>query len=247
MSFYATLPSNSSKQDFPKNTMTHFITKLKNKINLDGTYEVAVVQVMFPKNWKYREDAAILLYDFTVSSDKPVAEIKVEFFGYKTLTDLLSRLIQYIKLTTVVFEIEMSVNNIIHMQIPSGCRIIFENGLNEVLGFDNNVFEGADDVIYKSDYKVSNNLNTIYGLYIYTDIAEYQIVGDESAPLLCVTSTSGNTDIIDKIYDSPHYVKVARNNIETIEIDIRSEFGKPIQFKSGQVVIKLHFRKKFSY
>ena len=141
----------------------------------------------------------------------------------------------------------MSNNNIIHLQIPTGCRLKLENGLNEIFGFEKTVFEGSDDVVHTGDRKVNNILNTINGLYIYTDIAEYQIVGDESAPLLCVTSTSGSSDIIDKIYDSPHYVKVARNNIETIEIDIRSEFGKPIQFKNGQVVIKLHFRKKLYY
>ena len=38
-----------------------------------------------------------------------------------------------------------------------------------------------------------------------------------------------------------------RSNIETIEIDIRSDLGEKIQFQSGQVIIKLHFRRKNFY
>ena len=45
----------------------------------------------------------------------------------------------------------------------------------------------------------------------------------------------------------PHYIPVSRNNIDTIEIDIRSEFGEPIYFTSGTVVVKLHFKKTNYY
>ena len=34
------------------------------------------------------------------------------------------------------------------------------------------------------------------------------------------------------------------HNIESIEIDIRTDLGKPIYFTSGRVVVKLHFRRK---
>ena len=56
-----------------------------------------------------------------------------------------------------------------------------------------------------------------------------------------------NKTFVDKIYDTLHYVPVIRNNIETIDIDIRSELGKPIQFTTGRVITKLHFRKRSYY
>ena len=31
-----------------------------------------------------------------------------------------------------------------------------------------------------------------------------------------------------KIFDSPHYIPMARNNIDTIEIDIRNHLGDPV-------------------
>ncbi len=41
MSFYVTLPSNSSMLFFPNNSLTNYITKLKRNIKLEGEYEVA--------------------------------------------------------------------------------------------------------------------------------------------------------------------------------------------------------------
>lgn len=51
MSFYLSLPSNSSMEFFPDNTLTKFTTKLHTAIDLEGSYEVAVSEIMFPFNW----------------------------------------------------------------------------------------------------------------------------------------------------------------------------------------------------
>ena len=103
-------------------------------------------------------------------------------------------------------------------------------------------------MVYRSDNPVMNSLNSIDTLLIYSPLVDYQYVGDEIAPLLQVVSAEEpQTTFINKIYDTPHYVPVIRNNIETIEIDIRSDLGKPIQFTSGRVVVKLHFKKKNFY
>lgn len=49
--FYLTLPSNSSEKYYPDNTLTHFITKLHNDVSLSGDWEVALVDIMYPRNW----------------------------------------------------------------------------------------------------------------------------------------------------------------------------------------------------
>jgi hypothetical protein len=61
MSFYVTLPSNSSRDVYPDNTLTKFRTKLKNPIRLEGLYEVALVELMYPVTWKYRVDGSLIL------------------------------------------------------------------------------------------------------------------------------------------------------------------------------------------
>lgn len=49
--FYLTLPSNSSEKYYPNNTLTHFITKLHNDVSLSGEWEVALAEIMYPRNW----------------------------------------------------------------------------------------------------------------------------------------------------------------------------------------------------
>ncbi len=96
---------------------------------------------------------------------------------------------------------------------------------------------------------VQTKTNYTQCAYIYSDICQYQIEGDTEAPLLQVVSAIESNDdfYIEKIYDSSHYVHVARNNLENITIDIRSDLGNPIQFQSGRIVVKLQFRKRNYY
>ena len=49
--FYLTLPSNSSEKYYPDNTLANFKTKLHNDVALSGEWEVALVDIMYPRNW----------------------------------------------------------------------------------------------------------------------------------------------------------------------------------------------------
>ena len=52
MSQYITLPSNSSLQYFPQNSLTQFKTKLaKQIIHDESKCEVALAEISFPKTW----------------------------------------------------------------------------------------------------------------------------------------------------------------------------------------------------
>jgi hypothetical protein len=49
--FYVVLPSNSSMDLFPENTVAHYKTKLARSICTDGNYEVALVELIYPINY----------------------------------------------------------------------------------------------------------------------------------------------------------------------------------------------------
>ena len=80
MSFYITLPSNSSQSDFPDNTLTHYTTRLKNSLRLNGNYEVALAQIIFPKNWKYRKDGLV-----TITTPESTSRIPIKFLARESL------------------------------------------------------------------------------------------------------------------------------------------------------------------
>ena len=48
MSFYVTLPSDSSSKYFPENKVSHFYTRLPTPIELRGDWEVGLVEFKYP-------------------------------------------------------------------------------------------------------------------------------------------------------------------------------------------------------
>jgi hypothetical protein len=49
--FFVTLPSDSSAKYYPNNTVACFVTKLPETIRLQGQYEMALVEIIYPHNW----------------------------------------------------------------------------------------------------------------------------------------------------------------------------------------------------
>ena len=92
MSFYVALPSNSSMNIFPNNKLTKYTTKLSAPIKLEGEYEVALVEIQFPVNWRVRNDGTV-----KIISHKPKKEHKftVKLLAYETITDVLDDINAY--------------------------------------------------------------------------------------------------------------------------------------------------------
>jgi hypothetical protein len=49
--FFVTLPSDSSAKYYPTNTVARFVTKLSETIRLQGQYEKALVEIIYPHTW----------------------------------------------------------------------------------------------------------------------------------------------------------------------------------------------------
>lgn len=82
-----------------------------------------------------------------------------------------------------------------------------------------------------------------YSLYIYTDIIEYQSVGDAHVPLLrCVHIDGENNKILSVRYDKAHYVPVNKTTITDITIEVKDDQNQKVRFTYGKVSAKLHFR-----
>ncbi|GFU86513.1 uncharacterized protein TNCV_4479491 [Trichonephila clavipes] len=51
MSFYVTLPSDSSMHFFPENKISHFKTQLPSPVCLKGEWEVGLSEIIYPHSW----------------------------------------------------------------------------------------------------------------------------------------------------------------------------------------------------
>ena len=84
-------------------------------------------------------------------------------------------------------------------------------------------------------------------LYVYCDLVDYSVIGNSYQQLLRALEVPTNKDFGDQVvltYTNPIYVPLLKNEFQSIEIDIKDETGKSLEFEFGRVIVVLHFRKK---
>ena len=111
-----------------------------------------------------------------------------------------------------------------------------------------NMFFGVEKGIVKrkQSYLVDSSISPLNYALVYTDIIENQIFGDVIKPILKMIPIKSSSDSeVVTFFDNLHYVKLCKNNLSTINIQIRDLFGEQIKFqnKFSFVIVKLHFRK----
>ena len=243
--FYLTLPSNSSMDYFPKNTVSNYITHLPRQMRLQGEWETALVEAHYPCSLQtIAYDACIWIEYETViartliSLPSEMVMLKLTPGYYKDIYELIKMInsstdvIQYMYL-----EYDKELDRVKITTTMSGIvNIHFSHDLAIQLGFDP----------YEKD--LINNLagiwppNIAMGLpkqmYVYCDLIEPQMIGDTTAPLLKIVNIDrenyihgGETTVH---YTSPHYVPVMKGTFETIEIDLRKDTGAKCHSSSGR-------------
>ena len=106
MSFYITLPSNSSLDYFPKNTLNNFTTKLHSALRLDVLVE-GLVELSYPQNWKYRQDGHVFFKEKTRTEN-----YKIRFSNYKSIKVLIQSMNIFLKSKSPPIPTNWSFNNI---------------------------------------------------------------------------------------------------------------------------------------
>ena len=82
-------------------------------------------------------------------------------------------------------------------------------------------------------------------LYIYSDIIQPQVVANSLVPLLRTVPIEGKFgESVDKVFVAPHYLPVRSKRFDSVEISIKTDTNRPVQFNFGKAIIKLHLRKQ---
>lgn len=253
-SFYVTLPSNSSMNVYPDNTLTYFTTLLSKPLDLRGKWEVAMTGISYTRSW-YDITKADGSFDYKMGSDQPWVQNR-----YTIRTDLDPREIAQ-RLTLngagILFEylpgggkfsVRLKTEGPEHCQIKANGRLSALLGLREVMTLVTELTtdKRGNEVSY-AHYKMNGiaDLQPIRQLYVYTDIIDHQMVGDTTAPLLRNVPVEGKFGSMVNIdFSKLEYKSVSTSLVNTINIDIRDDTGKRIPFNNGRVIVKLHFRQK---
>jgi hypothetical protein len=253
--FYITLPSDSSMSFFPNNTIAEFTTKLPETVTLDGDYEVALVELIYPSSFSNIQNGDSSLY--MEVKNQYDGSVESRFFPatdyYENETEFLQNLS---KSANTVFQYNPALSNfivaftlnplnkttILEVKCSRGVAFYVSEALKTKLGlcktgpYTNGKYNGTGSLDIHAGYRL---------MYVYCDIAAFSTVGNTKTPLLRVCNTEGKHGTMNRVtFSRPFYVPVARRQFDTILLNIRDELGQLMPFESGKSVATLHLRRR---
>ena len=177
--FYLTFPSNSSIAFFPDNTLTHYVTHLPKPIDLDGKWEVGLVEIQYPHTWyNVQKECAWIVYRGNATGQTLRKTLKEGLYETPTkLIDYLNREMTDTK--NVKFHYDL-VSKKVSLYVAPGAFVKISKTLNLMLGLDQTRYDSG---LHLSKHVVDVNQG-FYSLYIYSSIVESRMVGDTMACLL---------------------------------------------------------------
>lgn len=270
MSFYITLPSDSSKNTYKDNTQSNFTVLLQEPLNI-SEYEVGLAEI----NYFHKIKIKIGELTFYNNKSEKIKIADIEAFEGEQYDSIIKRIEK-----SLLNHFGENSNKIEQNRTFFNNEVIqnhFTYKTKDIINFEGEIFnyffdisvdkpKKKDDVInvdilndqiliqppsfeeyliiieHKFDYIHINN-----SFYIYTNIIEEQIVGNTKTKLLRNVNLQGKfMDNISIIYDNPHYVSLKLTEIQRININIRDNLGQLIDFsnETTRVIVKLHFRPK---
>jgi hypothetical protein len=263
-----TLPSSSSMGYFPNNTLANYNTKLPQRIELTGEWEVGLSEIQFPISWyNLSNDESHLFVSSWTARDHETEHHWIDISppgGHYDAPEMLIAQINY-RLRDMSIPINFSFNSIsrkvqiTYDETKTYAKFKMSIAMAELLGFewsDDGEYTYPDDdskehiILKPRDGKyvctrVCDLYRGFYSLYVYCDICEPIIVGNLKVQLLRTVNLNRQSEqmMVSRIYQNVQYVPILRKSFETIEIDIRDDAGKAVSFERGKVIVTLHFKK----
>ena len=117
---------------------------------------------------------------------------------------------------------------------------------DEFQGDDPNVDSDKLDSAYIDAFQQVLLHGYMHNLNIYCNLLKPVSVGDIEAPLLRTVALSSNDKFGEYVKFEPNereYIPLLYNEFDNIEIDIKNDYNKTIDFKFGKVYLSLHFRR----
>ena len=241
--FYLHLPSNSSLDKFPDNTLTEYRVGLPQTITLEGEWEVALTEIHYPHSWNNVQgnfSNRVFLRNRELSK---VWEAMIIPAGhYSSIEPIISKMKELIdKDKRFQGDVNFSYDKLsrkVTAHLQNNTELFFD-AIGSTLGFQ------PEKVISKTTIaeREAGLEHSFHDLYVYCDIVRSQYVGDVLVPLLRIVAVEGiDGQRVNKSFLRPQYIPVDRKVFQTIEINIKRDTGESVPFEFGNVLLTLYFR-----
>ena len=253
--FYLSLLSDASTNAHSSNTSAKFVTALSRIIELKGEWEVALNEIGLPCIWNVRgqdywfrwNDHHIRLQDGHYDGIMTVLKHIGDRINHASRKDWPKTCNVYSpdswwRDSECDFNIFLHGSNLVYFEFRSKKpqSLQFSPALANVLGLEKQIY--LNPVIIESTRPSQIHIPTT--ACIYTDIIQPVMVGDTNVQLLrSVILDSKQNERQLKSYDSPIYVPIKKNSVQSIEVNIMSDVGEPMSFGVGESSLLLHFRR----
>ena len=258
--FFMYLSSNHSKEDYLENKPSAFTNRISPCHLLENEYEVALENIMFKKSYVYIKkhdpeyfiNVSVKFYDMSgivgggtsvkYTCQKDISGASMTEVAQKVNNDLLEYLIK-----------ERLVSNIHDnlLQFDYDGRFIRINHMNAIFDSDRYITSTSGLTLsdkFKSLFGVNSVQNSLHDKievgYIYCDVVEPSVVGNQSVHLLDILPLS------DKMFSKTRtllmFKRVSVKFIDSISVKITDAYGKSLPFADDVIVtIVLHFKRRF--
>ena len=269
-SFIVELVSSASSEIYPQNSLSAFTNFLPEQLNLEGDWEVALLEISYPslinnvtsgKFWYiHKNDKYQKTNNYVTQKDlEQFIPCRIEPGLYQSTDQILIALNENLKKNwkgnKKNFNLNWSVNQVsrkIDFELPhkDSLLVLGSPDLSAILGFPVNYC--LDNTVTKSVFPT--DILRFHSIMVYTDIIEYSVIGDTKAPILrgfpfeqrlshdriSVTKVLNNSR-----FDNLQYRRLLKNSIHSIRIELRSQTGELIPFLSvGVTRLTLVFRQR---
>ena len=256
------LDSNASARFFPDNTLSSFTNFLPEQLNLDDQWEVAISEISYPSMYQNVTDGKFLFFDKKLSNSSKFYYLEPGL--YTSVTDIVEAM------NTLIQERHNHSENCTKVKVsrrPQSCNLeiylanegsglaFFSTDLGHIFG--SNVGNEFGVMLrgkgpHKPEFAYDNI--RIHSLIIYTDLIEYNIVGNTKAPVLrcfLFISKLKSGDIITtgqymnyQTFSNLQFRPLLKNSFHSIHLDLRDTSDEKIPFVSvGITRSVLMFRK----
>ncbi|GFU83864.1 uncharacterized protein TNCV_3851861 [Trichonephila clavipes] len=202
MSFYVTLPSDSSMHFFPENKISHFKTQLPSPVCLNGEWEVGLSEIIYPHSWlNVNETNNYFLYKAGDGNISSTVKRTIDVGCYETMLDIISAV-----------QLALPKN-------PNRFTIIYNKATKRV---KINAVQGSSLHL--------ENLGEFFLRLLRSNFTPN--CGDTQAPLLRIVRTKGKDgETISQYYDRPQYLPLVRHSFQTIQSELRLNSGDFVPFE----------------
>ena len=262
-SFTIELVSNASTQLFPDNTLSSFTNFLPEQLNLDGQWEVAISEISYPSRYQNVTEGKFMFFDKKLSKSSEFYYLEPGL--YPSITDIVEAMNILIQErhnhseNCIKLKLSRKTQNVeIYLAKEASGLALFSTDLGHIFG-SNVVNEFGVMLRGKGPHKpeFAYDIVLIHSIMIYTDLIEYNIVGDTKAPLLrcfLFISKLKSGDIITtgqymnyQTFSNLQFRPLLKNSFHSIHNDLRDKSGEKIPFVSvGINRLVLMFRNAYN-